>query len=140
MRYSRACLRNALEALVEQINASFFLILDHIAAKCIVRVYRRTLFLETNKSEGTAVKHIETAVLIQCLVAAAAAFLQYAHGYKNTDRGIGTTVFTVRTAICEQGAEDFLVYVAGHFTEELVVPCRRVIIPVTFTSTHQVGR
>ena len=131
---------DALKALVEQVDACLFLILGHTTTQHVVRVNRRTLLIQRNHSQGTAIKHVEAAVLKQRLVAAAAAFFKDAHGYENADGRIRTTVLLVFTILGKQGAEYLLVYVGGHFTVELVVPGRRVVIYPALTSAHQVGR
>lgn len=130
---------DALEALVEQVDACILLILGHPTTQHVVRVNRRTLLLLRNHSQGTAVKHVEAAVLKQSLVASATALLKDTHGYENADGRIRTTVLLVLTIIGKQGTEYLLVYVGGHFTVELVVLGRRVVIYPALTAAHQVG-
>lgn len=130
---------DALKALVEQVDACLFLILGHPTTQHVVRVNRRTLLIQRNHSQGTAIKYVEAAVLKQRLVDAAAAFFKDAHGYENADGRIRTTVLLVLTILGKQGAEYLLVDVGGHFTVELVVPGRRVVIYPDLTVTNQVG-
>ena len=127
---------DALEALVEQVDARLFLILSHAATQLIVRVYRGALLLKRDHAQSTAVEHVEAAVLEKSLITAATAFLQYAHGYKDTDGGIGTAVLLVIALLGEKRTEYLLVYVGGHFTVKLVVPGRRIVILAAFASAH----
>ena len=99
---------DALEALVEQVDACILLILGHPTTQHVVRVNRRTLLLLRNHSQGTAVKHVEAAVLKQSLVASATALLKDTHGYENADGRIRTTVLLVLTIIGKQGTEYLL--------------------------------
>ena len=101
---------------------------------------RRALLAKGHHAERTTVEDVEAAVLVKSLVAAAAALLEDAHGYEDADGGRRTAVLLVLTFLCEQGTEHILVYVAGHFTEELVVPRRRVVVFTALTLTHQAGR
>ena len=73
------CLGDLLEAFVKKVHAFLLLILADLTAESIIRIYGWTLFIKSHHTKGTAIKQIESALLIQLLVAATASLFEYHH-------------------------------------------------------------
>lgn len=97
------------------------------------------LLLQSDHTQGTSVKCVETAVLEKCIVTKATTLLEDAYEYEDADGGNGTTVLLVLMLLGEQRTEDFLVYDGGHLTIKHIVPGRRSVILAAFTPAHQIG-
>lgn len=72
-------LGDLLEAFVKKVHAVFLLILADLTAESIIRIYGWTLFVKSYHAKGTAIKQIESALLIQLLITATTSLFEYHH-------------------------------------------------------------
>ena len=113
-------LGDLLEAFVKEVHAFLLLILADLTAESIIRIYGWTLFIKSHHAKGTAIKQIESALLIQLLVTTTTSFFEYHHWDKNADGSIWTTDTIILSLCCIERFKNVFVNLGGYFLVNLL--------------------